>query len=215
MTAIVLHWQRQRFLLWFTMDHCVCPMNVLHVTCWLCTAGGCGVFILHGVGWLYSIRRGTKCVVINFLLARTKLAIWFTRALSVCGSGAYWPTSLFILWPRRAKNFLYVGQGLCGMQLCMIVYVNVDYKCGYMGLQCLLWNIDLPLSTLEWFGKCNMILTAPRMICGHTKEEVHNDLHIITENPFSNFDDAPASSSMGFWQFCKPLGTKNLLITPG
>lgn len=47
----------------------------------------CRVFVLHGAGWLYSIRRRTKCVVIHFLLATTKLAIWLPGAHSVCGSG--------------------------------------------------------------------------------------------------------------------------------
>lgn len=61
---------------------------------------------------------------------------------------AYWPTSLFIFWPLWAEYFLYVGQGRCGMQLCMMVYINVDsiHMYGYREMQfvfnCLVFAVE-------------------------------------------------------------------------
>lgn len=102
--------------------------------CWLCTAGGRRVFILHIAVWLYSIRRGTKCVVINFLLAHTKLAIWFTRTNNVCGSGPIDPLHCSFFGPSGPKmSYMWVKDSHI---LCMIEYANMDYiKIYFMHIQ--------------------------------------------------------------------------------
>lgn len=137
-----------------------------------CTAGGCWVFILHGAGWLYSITRGTKCVVINFLLAQLKLAIWFTRTHSVCGSGpidllhctVFGPSgpNIFCMWVKDSVRCSCV----CKYEL----HIFYGYTIGlWRVLNCLylLWNIDLSdlnLPTLERFRKCDMMLTEWLMV---------------------------------------------------
>lgn len=112
------------------MDHCVCTcsVNVLHLTCWLCTAGGCGVFILHGAWWLYSIRRRTKCVVIHFLLAQTKLAIWLTRTHRVCGSGPIDPLHCSSFSPS-GQNISYMWVKDSVWNSCVWCYMSMLTTC--------------------------------------------------------------------------------------
>lgn len=67
-------------------------------------------FILRSAGWLQPLRCRTRCVVNNFSLVRTKLAIWPPRSPSVC-ERTFWPSLLFVLCPPGAKYFIHVGQG--------------------------------------------------------------------------------------------------------
>lgn len=161
---------------------CVCTrsMNELHLIRWLCTAGGRGVLILHVAGWLYSIRWRTKCVVINFLLAHTKLAIWLTRTHSVCvcvcaGVGLLTHFIVHLLAPQgwifpmcgsrtQWDAVVYDGVCKCWLRVFVWIYRTCSVYCLY-----LLWNIHLSL-----FSDLNELVHF-RMICGrglNKKEEV-------------------------------------------
>lgn len=149
---------------WFTIDCCVCNCTVStwHWTA-ACTAGGCRVFILQGVCWLNSIRWWTKCVMINLLMAPTKLAIWLARTHRVCRSGPINPLHCLFFWPSGPIVFnMWVKDSVDAV---MMVYVNTPIfmlLCKELQIAlncfCLVWNTDLSLfCDLKEFVSCYIL----------------------------------------------------------